>query len=103
MEDIISKIIYIETLAESIIKDVEHKKVKKENELIIKLKDLKESLLSDTNKKIEITREKELKELEKHLVKMEEENLEKINEMQLQYEENIDNWVDELVDAVIKR
>lgn len=103
MEEIIKRIVNIESHAKELINNAEKEKNEREKELEKKLKNLKSSLLEDANKKISTIRKKEFEDVSKELEKMEIDCLKKIEKMQRQYEENVDNWVNSLVNAVIKR
>ncbi|PKM95505.1 MAG: hypothetical protein CVU84_05410 [Firmicutes bacterium HGW-Firmicutes-1] len=103
MEEVIQKIIYIENQAQKVMDSAEQEKLDRKNELEQSLKKMKESLLQDTNKKINTIREAEINEVKKEAQVKEAFCVSKMQDIQKLYEQKSEEWAVSLVDAVLKR
>lgn len=103
LEEVIRKIISIENDAQRIMDLVEKEKQDKRVALQNELKQMQEKLVRDANHKVEEIKHMELKLLKEEANEMLKDCQRKINSMQELYDKNSDQWVDEIVQSVLKR
>jgi len=103
LEEVIKKIIYIENQAQKVMDSAEQEKLDRKNELDQSLKQLKETILDDTNKKIKTIRDAEINEVKKEAQVKEAECISRVQSIQKHYEEKCEEWANSLVEAVLKR
>lgn len=103
MDDVIKKIIDIETKAQQIIDAAEKEKIDQSNELKEKLKNLKIKLTQDAHNKVAFLREKEISETKQIASEKANECTYKLEAIQKIFDEYGEQWSDSLVTSVLKR
>ncbi|MBC7959475.1 MAG: hypothetical protein H7X94_06385 [Vallitaleaceae bacterium] len=103
MEDVIRKIIDIETEAQMIIDSAEKEKINRTNELEGRLKSLKIKLIQDAHKKVASIREKEISATNAVASQRAMDCAGKLTKIQEVLDQSGEEWSDDLVKAVLKR
>lgn len=101
MEDIIKQIIQIESEAQQIIDDAMVEKKKQEAEHEIKIKELREKIISDAHKKVESIKKREFAEIDEEEKAKAERCDEHILKIEAYAAEHIDEWVEDIVNRVL--
>lgn len=103
MEDVINKIIDIETEAQKVIDAVEKEKMDRTNELQERLKKLKIKLVQDAHNKVASIREKEIAATKELAAQRSQDCKGKLQKIQSYLDEHGEIWSEDLVKAVLKR
>jgi len=102
MEEVIKKIIEIEETAQKLMEDTEKEKEEKKKEHQARIQALEEKIMHDAKRKVVQLREREALENQK----MTQEKIEMCDQhlikMAKHMKKNKDQWVEELVEAVLK-
>jgi|ASRM01.1.fsa_nt_gi vacuolar-type H+-ATPase subunit H len=101
MEEVIKKIIQIEEQAQSIIKEAIQEKERKEKEHEDKIQNLHETIINNAHKKVEQIREREFEEINEKKTAMEDKCQARLSRMQDNANQQMDQWVNELVNRVL--
>lgn len=101
MEEVIKKIIDIEYKAQGIMDDTEVEKAQKYKELEAKIKELKEDILTQAERKVNQLWNKEIQEAKEIANKKNKELEEKLTLIEKYSNENMGEWVDRITENII--